>query len=330
VAKRNQILIGALIVQLLVVAIVFWPRPTASGTSGESLFADLEADQIVGLTVASADGQSIRLVKRPGGWVLPDADDYPCQEDKITPVLTKIADLTTDTLVTQTSGSHKRLGVAVGEFERRIDFQLADGSEYRLYLGTSPSFGATHIRADGQDEVYLISDLSVQDVGVQATAWVDRIYFSVPTEDVVAITLENGNGRFEFVKDGTQWTLAGLSADEALKSTMVESLVNRATSVSLLTPLGREEKDFYGLDEPKAIITIATQSEEAGEKTHSLRVGAKYTEDQSYVLASSDSAYYVRVTELTVQDWIEKTRDDFLELPPTPTPGTTPEATPSG
>jgi hypothetical protein len=326
--KRNQILIGALIAQLLIVALVFWPRPAATGGKGESLFPDIGADQIVAMTITSADGKSIQLVKRPGGWVLPSADDYPCLEDNVTSLLTKITDLKTDVLVAQTSSSHKRLGVARDEFERHVEFELADGTQYGLYLGTSPSFGATHVRADGQDEVYLASDLSPSDAGLEATAWVDRLYFSVPEEEVVAFTLANSNGRFEFVKDGDTWTLSDLEAGETLDTNVVDSLIRRATSVSLLSPLGKEEKDLYGLKEPKAVITIQADSEEAGQRTYTLRVGAKYTEDQSYVLASSESPYYVRVTEFTVKDWIEKTRDGFLELPPTPMPETTPGATP--
>jgi hypothetical protein len=39
---------------------------------------------------------------------------------------------------------------------------------------------------------------------------------------------------------------------------------------------------------------------------------------------SSESPYYVRVSEYTVKDFVEKARDGFLELPPTPTPEPTP------
>lgn len=326
--KRNQILIGALIAQLLVIAVVFWPRPATSGGQGASLFPDVEADRVVRLTISDAAGETIQLTKQPGGWGLADADDYPAEEDKVTPLLTKIADLKTDALVAETSSSHKRLRVAADEFERRVDFELVDGSQHRLYLGTSPSFGATHVRADGQDEVYLTSDLSAQDAGVQATSWVDLIYFSVPREEVVALTLVNGNGRFEFVKDGENWTLADLAAGETVDSNAVDMLVNRVTSVSLLRPLGKEEKDIYGLKEPKAVITILARSTDGGDRTYTLYVGARFAEDKSYIISSSESPYYVRVTEFTAKDWVENSRDDFLELPPTPLPETTPETAP--
>jgi hypothetical protein len=326
--RLNQILVGVLVLQIVVAGIILWPRPTASG-EGESLFPGVEAEHIVGLTITSADGNAIRLARVGDGWVLPDADDYPVEEGKVPPLLDKLASLTAARLVTQTSGSHKRLGVAEDSYERLIEFELDDGSRHRLYVGTSPSFGATHVRADGQDEVYLATDLSTSDVGVQATDWTGRNYLTVPRDDVVALTLENGNGQFEFTKEGDAWTMQGLAADETLDETTIQTLLSRATSVAMLRPLGKEEKAEYGLETPSAVVILQTQSETGGERAYTLRVGAKDPEDNSYTVISSESPYYVQVSEFSVQDLVEKGRDDFLELPPTPTPEVTPEVTPA-
>jgi hypothetical protein len=56
------------------------------------------------------------------------------------------------------------------------------------------------------------------------------------------------------------------------------------------------------------------------------RVGTQDAGDLSYVVDSSESPYYVRVSEFTVKDFVEKAREDFLVVPPTPAP----EATPTG
>ncbi len=78
------------------------------------------------------------------------------------------------------------------------------------------------------------------------------------------------------------------------------------------------------MDNPIAVVTLRTQSEEEGTKNYTLRVGAKDPEDNSYVVISSESPYYARVSEFAVQRFVEAVREDFLELPPTP------EATPEG
>lgn len=332
--RRNLFLTGLLILQLLTGVVVFWPRHTAVGKEGASLFPGVEAGHIAKLTIHDNQGKSITLAQTAQGWVLPDAGDYPCQQDKVASLLAKIAGLKANRLVTQTTASHKRLKVAEGEYERLIEFVLDDGVLHRLYVGASLAYLTTHVRADSQKEVYLTSDLSATEAGVEATAWVDRNYLSVPQDQIVAITLENANGRLEFKKQGESWTLADLAADETLKQGTVQSLANRVAIITLLQPLGKEKKAGYGMDQPAAVVTLQTHSDEAGDKSYTLWVGARDPADNSYIVKSSESEYYVKVGQYVVSDLVEKKRDSFLELPPTPTPTSsptaTPEATPGG
>lgn len=323
--RQNQILVVILVLQLIVAAIVLVPRPAASGES-ESLFPDLEASRIVGLAITGADGQTIQLVKRNGEWVLPEADDYPVLEAKVPPVLDKLVALQAERLVTQTSGSHKRLKVAEDDFERLVEFELDDGTRYRLYVGTSPSPSVVHVRADEQDQVYLTSELSLQDAGSKASDWVDRAYLDIPNDQIVALTLENGNGRFDLRKVEENWMLTDQTGDETLDQDSVTALVNKAGYITLLRPLGKEEKAEYGLANPSAVVQVRTHSDEEGDKSYTLWVGAQDPVDNSYTILSSESSYYVRVSEFTVRDLVENTRDDLLELLPTPAPEATPES----
>jgi hypothetical protein len=321
--RTNRVLAVVLAVQIVLVAIAFWPRP-ASVAGGESLFPGLEAEQITQLTISDGTGNHVQLAKETGSWVLPEADNYPCAENKVPEFLEKIVALKTNRLVTQTPASHKRLKVADDAFERRIELELADGTTHRLYLGTSPSYGVSHVRVVGRDEVYLAS-LSASDAGVNTSNWVDTLYFSLTQDQIVAMTLENNNGRFEFEKDeaGT-WTMKDLAADETLSQNNVKSLASRVSSLRMLRPLGKTEQDDYGLKEPNAVVTIESRDDEGNTKTYTIRVGAKSDEDNSYVVISSESPYYVRMSDYTVKDFVEKVRDGFLELPPTPTPEPTP------
>ncbi|HSJ52808.1 MAG TPA: DUF4340 domain-containing protein [Anaerolineae bacterium] len=319
--RLNQVLAGLLVVQLILAAVLFWPRAAgSSGEAGEPLFPGLEADQVVALTITGDEGQSIKLARAEGRWVLPEAGDYPVLEANVTTLLQGIAGLEAERRVTQTSGSHARLQVAGDEFNRRVEIELADGTRHVLYLGSSPSFGALHVRAEGQDDVFLTSDLTAENAGVGATDWVEPTYFSVPSADVVAMTLENANGTFQFTKEGEQWTMAGLEGEESLDATRFQTLLSRTTSVSLVAPLGTEELPEYGLDAPSAVVSIETAGD--APKTYVLTVGAQDEEDNSYVVKSSESPYYVRVSEFAVNELVTRARDAFLVATPTPVPGT--------
>lgn len=325
--RRNLILTGILVIQLVVAAVVLWPRQTSS-QAGQALFPGLEAAQVVSLAISGPDGESIRLAKRTGGWVLPDAGDYPCQDENVTALLNEIVGLTADRLVTQTSSSHKRLKVSADDFERRIEFELTDGTEHWLYVGSSPTFGATHVRVADQNQVYLTSELTAQDANLQTSGWVDRIYFSVSRDDVVALSLENANGRFQFTRLGETWMMAELAAGESFNESSIQTLLSRATSVALQTPLGKEAQPGYGIEQPLARVTLTTRDGSGVESSQELLVGAQDPGDKSYIITSSESPFFVRVSEFSVRDFVEKGREDFLNLPPTPTPVPTVEATP--
>ena len=313
--RHNQILIGVLIIQIILGVVVFWPRSTEA-VGSEPVFTDLEAGDIVALTIVDGDGNSVTLRQVTGNWMLPDADDYPAQADKITPLLDKLVGLTTGRLVTRTDASHKQLQVAADDFVRRIVFETAEGKEHTLYLGSSPSYGATHFRLDSQSETYLTSDISNWETNATASSWVDTGYQNVPQADVTRLAVENGNGTFVFIMDDEgNWTMEGLAEDETLAETKVTAAVQQASSVNMIEPLGREEQAAYGMGAAKAVATIETAA-----KTITLRVGAQDSDDNSYVVTSSESPYFVRVSEYSVQALVENARDDFLELPPTPTP----------
>lgn len=324
--KQNRMLAIILVIQLALTAFVFWPRQAATAGGG-NLLAGLDAEKITRLTISDAQGQQIQLTKGATGWVLPQADDFPTLADKASNLLNKIAAIKTNRLIAQTSASHKQLKVAAQDYERLIELESSDGARYKLYLGTSAGYQNTHVRVEGQAQVYLAAGLAVSDMPVQPSGWIDTRYVAVPQDQIVALAVENKNGRLEFEKDaGGAWTLKGLAADEQVNASAISSLVSRLASVAMLRPLGKTEQEAYGLKSPSAIVTIKTRDQGGTEKTALLRVGSKDSNDNSFVVNYSESPYYVRVSSYTVQDFVDKARQDFIQLPPTPTPA--PTATP--
>jgi hypothetical protein len=326
--RQNQILAAILVVQIVILAIVYWPETSVA--EGQRLFEGLEVDQIVKLGIRGLGDQQIQMAKGPDGWVLPEADDYPIQEGKVQAFLEKMLGVRADRLVTGTRESHKRLQVAEEAFERLIEFELEDGTQRKLYLGSAPRYQVIHVRADDQDEVYLALGLSASDAGAGVSNWIDTNYFSVPQDELVAITLENGNGRFEFEKDEAgNWTMINLPAGETLLENNVRSLATRVSLLRMQRPLGREEEAAYGLDDPSASFTLSTRDETGNERTHIVRIGASPEGEQGFVVKSAASPYYALMAEFTVKDLIERTVQDFIEVPPTPVPETEETPTPT-
>jgi len=282
--------------------------------------ANVTAIRILDETVNRVD-----LVKRGDAWTVAETDDFPADSSRIDSFLTKVAGLKTNPLVTRTSASHKRLEVADDGFARRVDLTQADGSTATLFIG-SASGGGTHVRAGGQDEVYLTRDLGSFDANANVNGWIDTTYLSVPQDKVTSLTLENANGTLEFEKDASgNWTLKDLAAGEVFNPNNLTTLLTRLSSLAMIRPLGKADKPEYGLGQPTAVVTVKANDDSGGTKTTVLRVGAKDDESNTYVVISSESPYYVRVAGFSVEDFVTRTRQDFLQAQPTPT--ATPEAT---
>jgi hypothetical protein len=314
--RTQRILIVALAIQMVLSAVALWPREARTG-GGEALFPDLTAADVVAMTVTDNDGKTLQLRQVGESWVLPNVDDYPAKADKITPELDKIVALDTRRLVTRTAASEKRLQVGADSFLRRVDLQTAGGATYTLYLGSSPSYGATHVRAEGSDETYLANNLTAYEFYTTAASWVDTTYFSVAQDQLSAVIVKNAKGTLTFNQDAAgNWALAELPAGEQPAAELVKEAVDRATSVTLIQPLGKADLPAYGLDNPLAVVTL--QQKEGQPIT--LSIGAQDPTDQSYVVHVSTSAYYVRVSQYYMQVLVENGVSEFLAPKETPTP----------
>ena len=311
--RHQQILLGVLVLQVALIAVVFWPRSVASD-SGAPLFPGVAADDVVGLTIVDNEGARLVLRKVDGAWVLPDAADYPVNEDSVTPLIEKILALSASTVVARTDASHRQLQVSNDVFQRRLDLVTQAGATHTLYLGTAPRYTATHFRVAGRIETYLTSDLSTWELVARPSNWIDTAYLSIDQETITGVTLENANGTFVLVKSGDDWTLADLQGDETIAPGKTSAIVRNAGTLSLSAPLGTTAEPSYGMASPNAVVTVQT----ADGTVRTLTVGARVAEDSTYVVKSSDSPYYVRVAEFSVSALVENDRDDFLTLPPTP------------
>jgi hypothetical protein len=309
--RRNQILAALAVVQVIVVAIVLYPRSNASAATTEPLLPDVATGALTAFTITDGDGKSLALAKDGDKWVLPNADGYPADETKVEELLEKLGHVTGGHLATKTSGSHRRLKVHDEEFERRLDLTM--GGEHVLLVGSSVGSRSSHVRLDGANEVYLAKGISSWQMSVTENSWIDTVYLKIEKDDITHVLLRNDNGVLEFDKsDEGVWSLAGVDAGD-FKDTKLTTLLNRVSSLRMSKPLGREEKPEYGLAQPAATVTVTTKVGEDGEDTYTVKVGARASDDDDFVVRSSTSNYHVEVSKWTAEEFTTQKREDFIE-----------------
>lgn len=317
--RSNQILAGILVVQLALVAFMFWPGRNATA-SAAALYADVKLDDIQSITV-SDQTNSIKVIRSGDSWVLPEAEDFPATTVQATDTISKVLTIDTRRLVASNATSHSRLEVTDDKFVRRVDLETKGGQTLTLYVGSSPSVRATNVRRGDSDNVYLTNSLSAEDLHTDYGSWVNTTYLAIPETDVKGLTVENAQGKLTFTRPTTDtWTLSDLAAGETFNQNNLTSLVTRLSSFNMVKPLGKTAKPEYGIDKPTATVTIASQPAGGEAKTTTLTIGQPITGTQNYVAKSSDSDYFVEVASFSVENFINRGRADYLTQPEATTP----------
>ena len=336
--RTNLFLAALLVVQaiLLAVSVV-----TTTGTAARTvapIMADIAAADIDRLIIADNLEKEMTFARGDAGWVLPDADDFPLDSAKINETLDKLASMDTRRLVASNPANFARLEVKDDDFRRRITLQVGEESTV-LYLGGSGGANTVYIRRADEDEAYLGTGLSSWELSTQVSTWLDADYVSIPSDDVLEITVQREDGQFTFRREGDNWTYAGLSEGEIFEDTRMPLILRNAATISMQAPLGLEALDEYGLDDAPVIVDVryrqmveaaedadepaegdpapedeAPAEPEYKEATYKLKFGATM-DDGDIVLKSSDAEYYVLVRDTVLNVFTNIARDELVKLP---------------
>ncbi|MFN8464730.1 MAG: DUF4340 domain-containing protein [Caldilineaceae bacterium] len=333
--RANYILAGVLLLQIGLAAWLFVDnyKPmlglAAPRAPAQPLVANLQLGDVTGVRVSDASG-SVQLAKGADGWTAPAADGYPAAAASVTKLISDVLAIDTGRLVADTTTSHGRLRVDPNNYGRRIELDRANGEPVVVYLGSSPNANATHVRLDGQDQVYLASGALASEARSDLAGWIDTRYVTASPDDVARVEIFNSNGRFALAKatDGT-WRLEdqpnGPAGGESVDQVKADELVSQLAGLQMLSPLGKQGKVEYGLETPRATATLTLSGTQDATATITLDVGALDDATGAYTVKSSDSEYYASVGKYAVQDLVDQTRAGLLaESAPEGTPGTKP------
>lgn len=305
--RKNLALLALLVVQIGLIALFYRPGKKTVEPVGD-LLADLAPEMIERIVLTDDQGKLIVLAKEKSGWAAGE-DSYPVTATKIESLLKKLSRLKSARLVTRTRGSHARLKVSDEVFVRKVELGVKHGDSKIFFLGTSPNYKTIHVRAAGDNEVYLAKDLSSWELQPDVDSWWENKYINLPSTDIDAVSLTNANGSFSIKRvtdDG--WELEE-NAERKLSREAVQELLDKAGHISLTKYLGKEEKKEYGLENPAAVLTLKNK-----DKTCILKIGPKDKENNIHVVKSDQSPFYVQVTPYVVEHLLNKKASDLLTI----------------
>ena len=316
--KLQKVLSGFIVLQVALVAVVFWPRGTAASEVGP-LFSNLDIANIQRITIAGDSGESLEFVRQGEAWIVPEAGDYPANDTNLAELVANLSAIQTNRLIARTPDSHNRLQVGDNEFLRRIILTRDDGTVETLFVGSTAAGQETHVRLGGEDETYLTNAVQSWQVNPQISSWIDTTYVSLTADEVNRVVVENGNGGLEFTRvSESEWEFDGLAEGEVFNQTAFNTMLNQIVNLQMSRPLGTVAESSYGLDSPQATVSLFTEDD-----SFTLLVGVANEEASTTIVKWSGSDYYAAVSSFNVQNLPTYTPADFVQEP---TPSPTPEA----
>ncbi len=317
--KYQKILSGILVLQIVLVGWVFWPKEPAN-SQREPLLGDLKVDEIVDLRITDESGKTIHFSRVGQDWTLPEAGDYPVDGEKIQNLLDNLVKVNTGSLVAETETSHKQLQVGDETYARKVELGMAGGSQTGFFVGSSAGASTAHILKFGDSNVYLTDALTSYELGTTGSGWIDTAYVNVPSTTVNRFVIRNASGELVFEKDASGgWQMQGLEPERTVMGSSVDRLVGAAAAMRMVEPVAKEADAAFGLGDPAAVVVLIAKDEAGAQSEHEILIGSQDPKDNNYYAHYSGSDYYVKISAYTAEQFIDAARDDFLEAQATPT-----------
>lgn len=343
--KTIRLLAAVLGVQLLLALGLSFTGPHLSAPATATPLLGFDAGKVDHLTIEGPQAAKVVLTRSDGGWHLPDAADFPADQDKIASLLKRLAELRGGTPVATTPGAQQRFRVSDTDFERRITLSAGDQTLGTLYLGTAPNLRQINARA-ANSEAILAVELGAHEFPVKIDGWIDRTVLRVPHEEITTIDVaglqlarvpaatpstgadvkaDPGHPAGDANADAatgtapqTHWQATGLAAGESLDSAAADSLAAKLADISISALLGTEEKIEYGLRKPVLRLQVTRK----GGAPVEYRLGKALQKDE-YTLKLSNRPEYFRLPSYSADQLLKASARQALV--PVATPGSTPE-----
>ncbi len=333
ISRSNVYLALLLAAQIVLLAVLVVSTGGSESRPVEPIALGLSAAEVERLLIVSAPDDELVFARKDEGWVLPDADNFPVNGEKVEEMLGKLLGLDTSRLVASNPVNFARLEVKDDDYRRRIELSSGDNDAV-IYLGGSGGVDTVYTRRADENEVYLGRGLNAWELSTQVATWVDANYVSIDQADVREIRVDNANGSITLVRDGETWTLPDLDEGELFEDTRIPGILRNAATVRLVEPLGLTAQGSYGMDDPRVEVTLSyrqlleTQQDEDAETDESATVAEVEYSDETLILTfgadlddghialkSSESEYFVAVRDTVYAAFSELERADFIKLP---------------
>jgi hypothetical protein len=320
-SRFQQVLAGALLLQVLLILLIQNPFGSASsGSEPQSLFSNLEAFSPTRVAVEDGEGNSIVVVREGDSWGIEEADGYPADNEKVTSLVEDLKAVEVQRPIVSSGRYHSSLKVGDKDYERHLRIWGESGGdpEVDLFIGTSPNVGLTNIRVKGDDRVYEVGGIAPYQIRAEKSAWIKGRFADLPADRVEGLKLTNAGGSFELSKTDGAWSVTSPSgrAGSTVSDQKVSGFLQSVGSLWVTEPAGAADETAHGFNRPAATFEIRLAGGGEGEAagTETLVVGAVVENQDTHRYITRDGfGFAATISESSIKRLMEEKLSDFLD-----------------
>ena len=254
-ARNNRLvqsLAGLLLVQLLLALALVWRSAGSGSFAGTELLLDMPSHTINRISLED-DSDLITLEKHNDIWRIEGDLNLTASSDQVDILLEKLSSLKPGLPVASTSNAREQLKVADDDFLRQLRISAGDNQAATLLIGTSPGLRKSHVRREGQDNIYS-GNLSMSELPVTVDNWMDKDLLAF--SDIQGISA-NGISLRKVVSDSNEtWELSEPTDDK--RAVDIEKVAPLVKSLESLRVTGLFIENTNGVENEGETTDVAT------------------------------------------------------------------------
>jgi hypothetical protein len=252
----------AMLALVLVGAMVWLFKPTMFAPSpvGNPQLFRFEKHELVRVEVQRPEGDNVVLVEQDGQWVI-EATGHEAGRSMVNRVKHQLHDLTARASVVEEPDNLSLYGL--GENAIHVVLSLREGKQVAFDVGDpNPTSVSYYIQPKNSDRIYTVKKAAVDYYSLTLDEFRERRFASFDSKDVTGITavlrLPEANHTLIMTREGERkWAMSSpieMDADHD----QARRLMGRVSAMKAVRfePLQSGDVSRYGLDEPRADITI--------------------------------------------------------------------------
>ena len=244
--KAIRILSLLVVIQVVAVAVAYWPATGANGAANGGPFLDVAAEAVSSLELKGPEGSSAQLTKKGEEWRIPALNDLPAGTDQVDRLLEGLREASTGLPVATSEGAAQRFRVAGDDYKRRLALPLADSEQKRvLFFGDTPGAGEIYARREGENSVYRVG-VGTHMMPLEADQWLAKDLLSLDQEMIQSLSVKDlrlerapsegaskDGGSGEGDEAGRRWTVSGTEDAGQANPKAVADLVSRIAALRI-------------------------------------------------------------------------------------------------